>query len=64
MLALSYWFTDPVENINWVFGPGSQSQQWMPGSIYLVLLMIVLPLLIYLPSHLLFKRLFSAKKIA
>lgn len=63
VLPLCYWFTGPVENINWVFGPGPTPQQWLPAPLYLVLLMVLLPLFIYLPSHYLFKRLFSEHKV-
>lgn len=62
VLPICYWFTDPVQNINWVFGPGSSPQQWLSGPLYVALLMILLPLLIYIPSHFLFKWLFSAEE--
>ena len=57
VLPVSYWFTDPQENINWVRGPRGEPQKRMPGPLYLTLLMIGLPLLVYLPTHLVLKKL-------
>lgn len=58
VLPVSYLFvTEESENINWVRGLRGEPQKWMPGGLYLVLLMIALPLFIYLPSHLVLKRL-------
>lgn len=53
VLPLTYWLTDPKLNVNWVFGPGSGPQQRMAPLLYLVLLMVIFPVLIYLPTHLL-----------
>jgi hypothetical protein len=57
ILALSYWVTDARENINWVRGLRGVPQTWMPGRLYLALLMIALPVFIYLPTHLVLKKL-------
>jgi hypothetical protein len=59
VLPLSYGLTEPVDNINFVFGPGAEPQQWVPGPVYVAILMILTPLLIYIPSHLLLNRLFG-----
>ena len=59
VLALSYRVSSPQENINSVFGPGDRPQKWMPRLVYLGLLMVVLPLFIYLPTHLLLRLLFA-----
>lgn len=48
---VTYVATDPARNINWVFGPG-RPQSWVPGWFYLVALMIIFPLLCYVPLHL------------
>lgn len=58
-LLMSYWLTDPGENINRVFGPGSTPQKRLPPLAWLGLLMVVFPLLIYLPTHLVLARLFG-----
>jgi hypothetical protein len=59
VLPLSYLFTDPTRNINLVYGWGSAPQTWLPGPLYLALLLLALPLGVYLPTHLLLKRLFG-----
>ncbi len=62
ILPVTYVFTDPARNINGVFGIGPEPQTWMPGPMYVGLLMVLFPLMIYLPLHVLFKRLFSASR--
>lgn len=57
LLPVTYLVTDPRENINWVYGPRGKPQKWMPGRIYLAVLMVSLPLFIYLPTHLILKKL-------
>ena len=53
--------TDPnvPVNINYVYGlDDKQAQQWMPPLAWLGLLMVGLPLLVFLPTHLALKWLF------
>jgi len=57
VLPLTYLVTDPAENINLVFGLGEAPQTFMDPLLYLALEMILLPLVIYLPVHLLLQRL-------
>jgi hypothetical protein len=59
VLPASYLFTEPAKNINWVFGIREIPQTWMPEIIYLLLLMILFPLLIFWPTHLLLKTVFK-----
>jgi len=59
VLPLTYWFTDPTENINWVHGPFGQKQTHLPPLLYLALLMLAFPLLAYLPAHLLLQAVFG-----
>lgn len=70
LLPLCYFFTArppaPVANptaavnLNWVFGPGENAiQTWMAPGLYLALQLAFWPLVIYLPSHLIFRRLFQ-----
>jgi hypothetical protein len=50
-------------NINYVYGFGAEEpQQWMPPDWYFTLLVAAMPLVIYLPSHLLFGRLFGKRE--
>lgn len=59
VLPLSYRLTDPKENVNWVFGLGGEPQKRIPPLLYLGLLMLGFPLLIYLPTHLLLEAVFG-----
>ena len=58
VLPASYFLTKPSENVNWVYGPGGGPQKWMPAPLYLVLLMLAFPLVLYVPTHFLLKKLF------
>ncbi len=53
VLPASYLATDTAHNINFVLGFGMPPQTGMPPLLYLALLMLLLPLCIYLPTHLL-----------
>jgi hypothetical protein len=57
VLLLSFTVTNPASNINWVFGPGSTPQSYVPASLYLVGEMIFIPVVFYLPMHLLLMKL-------
>ncbi|HOD36225.1 MAG TPA: hypothetical protein PLR20_03920 [Syntrophales bacterium] len=59
LLPLTYFFTSPDENVNWVFGPGGKPQKRIPPLLYLGLLMLGFPLLVYLPTHFLLQWLFN-----
>lgn len=60
VLPVCYLLTRPSENVNWVHGFGNHvPQKWLPPNLYLVLLMLAFPLVLYLPTHFLFKKLFS-----
>jgi hypothetical protein len=63
ILPATYLFTDPAKNINWVFGISEVPQTWMPEIVYLVLLMMFFPLLIFWPTHLLLKIIFNSTSI-
>jgi len=58
VLPVSYWLTDPAENVNWVHGLGS-GQRWMPDWVYLALLTVSFWLVLYLPPHLVLRALFA-----
>jgi len=58
VLPASYLFTEPVQNINWVFGITEIPQTWMSEIAYLFLLMLLYPVLIFWPTHLLLKKIF------
>jgi len=53
VLPVTYWITDPAENVNWVHGLGAP-QRRLPPWLYLALLIVAFALVLYLPPHLLF----------
>mgnify|MGYP005754474533 FL=1 len=59
VLPIVYLYTDPNENINWVFGPGSKPQHRISRHLYFWLLMAFYPLVVFLPSHFILKWLFN-----
>ncbi|MEX0703645.1 MAG: hypothetical protein WD069_16230 [Planctomycetales bacterium] len=59
VLPLTYLATDRAgENINWVHGWGTEPQTALPPLVYLGLIMVGLPLIVYVPTHLLLKWVF------
>ena len=53
VLPVSYWLTEPGENVNWVHGLG-RPQTALPPWAYLALLILAFALVLYLPPHLVF----------
>jgi hypothetical protein len=52
VLPLTYALTRAQDNVNWVYGLGKEPQRWMPPWLYVGLLMVLFPLCVYLPTHL------------
>jgi hypothetical protein len=44
---LCYLVADPASNINWVFDIGNPPETWVSGHLYLVLLMLAFPVLVF-----------------
>lgn len=59
VFPVSYLVSNPGTNINWVYGFGEEPQSWLPEPVYVLLLMVLFPLVLFLPTHLLLRRLFS-----
>ena len=59
LLPLSYFFTRRSENVNWVHGFGNNPHRWLAPPLHVLLLMILFPLVIYLPTHFVLQKLFS-----
>lgn len=60
VLPMSYFLTDPKENINWVFGPGFHQETIHP-LLYLGLYMALQPLIVYAPLHFIMRRIVGDK---
>jgi hypothetical protein len=60
VLPLSYLVSNPQENVNWVYGFGQNPQRILPAWLFIILLMLLFPLVVYLPTHLIFSRIFRA----
>jgi hypothetical protein len=58
VLPLSYLVSNAQENVNWVYGFGQNPQRILPAPLFVILLMLLFPLVVYLPTHLLFVRIF------
>jgi hypothetical protein len=59
VFVVSYLVTQPRYNINRVFGPGSLPQQRLHPVGYLMLVILLWPLLVYVPTHFVLKALFG-----
>ncbi len=61
VVPLSYWLTGPEANVNWVYGPPGMDLT-LPRPVYLALLITGFIVVVYLPSHWLFRRLFPLRE--
>jgi hypothetical protein len=59
IFPLSYLLGNARDNINWVYGPFGSAQTWMPPVAFLFVAMVLYPLVVYLPTHLLLRALVS-----
>ncbi len=59
VLPLTYLVTEPAANVNLVFGFGKEPQTAMHPLLHLALQMILAPLVVFWPAHLLLQRLFG-----
>ena len=57
VLPITY-LAKPEENINWVYGLGAERQKRTHPLLWLALLMVLYPLCVYLPTHLLLRAIF------
>jgi hypothetical protein len=58
VLLFTYFFTDPKENINWVFGTGAKPQTKFNPKLYLLMLMIGFLIVFYIPTYFLLRLIF------
>ena len=50
-VVAGWLLTEPYRNINWVHAPFGIDQVWLPPPLYVALLPLLYPLLLYLPGH-------------
>jgi len=60
VLPLSYGFSNPRENVNWVYGFGERPQTTVPPLWFLAFLILMFPLALYLPTHLVLDKVFGS----
>jgi hypothetical protein len=60
VLPLSYLVSNAQQNVNWVYGLGQNPQRLLPAPLFVIFLMLLFPLVVYLPTHLLFIRIFRS----
>lgn len=58
VLTFSYFSTEPKENINWVHVPAHQKWHHFPDVLWYLMMLLVFPICIILPMHLLFDQFF------
>jgi hypothetical protein len=58
VVPLSYVFSDAAMNVNWVYGLGEKPQSAISPRIFVLLMMLAFPAIVYLPTHLLLRRFF------
>lgn len=59
VLPLSYFLSNPRENVNWAYGLGEKPQTKVPAPLFVLFLMLLFPVGVYLPTHLLLDRIFG-----
>lgn len=59
VLILSYLFTDPERNINYVFTTAPSLPEWLSGWTLVGFMMIIVPVIFHLPAHFLMMHLFG-----
>jgi hypothetical protein len=59
VLPACFFWTDPVRALNGVFGPsGEYPPTWMAPGLWLLVMMLVYPVGVFLPTHLVRRRLY------
>ncbi|WP_406672831.1 hypothetical protein [Natronospira sp.] len=47
----AWLFTEPYRNVNWVWSPFGVEQTWMPDPLWVLVLIVAYPLVLYFPGH-------------
>lgn len=62
LLFPASWFAGPELNLNWAWKPFGVEQVWLPPELYLLLCLPLTFLLVYWPSHRLFRSWFGGRE--
>jgi hypothetical protein len=58
VVPLSYLYSDTKMNVNWVHGFGEKPQKMLPAGIFVLVVLVAFPVLIYWPTHRLLRKIF------
>ena len=61
LLPLTFLLTDPALNINWLWQPFGLPQNLLPPTLFLFLMLLLYPLIIFYPSHRLLQAMFRSR---
>lgn len=62
LLPVTYVFTAPELNINWLHSPFGHTQTLLPALAFLAVMMLAYPLILFLPTHLVLRRTFKVAR--
>jgi len=57
VVVVGWWLSEAERNINWVHEPFGMEQVWLPDPLWVLLLLLLYPLVLYFPGHWLLSRL-------
>lgn len=57
----AWLLTEPYRNVNWIHQPFGVEQTWMPEPLWVLVLLVAYPLLLFFPGHFLVRRLLAAR---
>jgi len=59
LLPICWWGWDESLNLNWVYKPFNKTQTWMSPALYLLVCIVGYVVLVFLPTHLILRKVFS-----
>lgn len=58
LLPLTFLIADEEQNVNWLWAPFGMEQTLMSPELFLLVMMLAYPIIVFLPTHFLLRRLF------
>jgi hypothetical protein len=59
LLPICWWVTTEKDNLNWVLRPFNKPQVWISPGLYVLVCMVGYTVLVFLPTHLVLRKLFA-----